>query len=78
MKTVVIYIAEDGKQFNDEQACVAYECAINQKREKINEAIATLREYCDNTTCGNCFACNHFTGECSFRENDPSEWDDMD
>ena len=75
METVTTYIADDGMQFNDEQACIAYENSIKRNRKKINNAISTLKEYCNNTRCSDCFAGKSYYGHCGFRVNDPEEWE---
>ena len=75
MRKIVYYVADDGTQFNDEQACVVYERSIDQKRKEINGAIATLREHCKNTTCHDCFAGKSYYGYCAFKVNDPLEWE---
>lgn len=75
MKTVTTYIADDGTQFNNEQACVVYENSIKRNRKKINHAISTLKEYCSSIVCSDCIAINRFDGTCAFRENDPRDWE---
>lgn len=75
MKTVITYVADDGTHFDNEQACVAYENSIKRNRKKINNAISTLKEYCNSTMCGDCIAINRSTGLCAFRENDPEDWE---
>lgn len=75
MKKIVYYVANDGTEFNDEQACVVYERSIDQKHKEINGAIATLKEYCYNTRCSDCFAYKSYYGYCGFKVNDPEEWE---
>lgn len=49
----IIYKAEDGTLFEDEQECRKYEYLYINK-EKFNDAVKLLRDFCANMECPRC------------------------
>jgi hypothetical protein len=53
----IIYKAEDGTLFENEQECRKYENLYINK-EKFNDAVKLLRDFCANMKCPSCQYCD--------------------
>ena len=70
MTTKTVYVANDGKEFNDKKDCVNYEQSKALPKEIIT-AIKTLSTFCENSKCSACPLCIDYG--CSL-ETYPDEW----
>jgi hypothetical protein len=52
-KTKIVYVAEDGTEFNKKQECIEYEHKISHYAE-LWEALKEVRKICQNHNCNNC------------------------
>lgn len=49
----IIYKAEDGTLFENEQECLKYE-SLNRKKKALEEAIILIRNFCAKMECPSC------------------------
>ena len=74
MREKVIYIAFDGKEFDNEMECREHE----EKRKdlvKVSRAIDTIKNYCKDRGCHTCPFFSSRYG-CKFTVDTPDEWVD--
>lgn len=60
-KTKIVYVAEDGKEFDKKQECIEYERIISRYTE-LKEALKEVRRICQNNYCNTCPFASY--GEC--------------
>ena len=82
-KTKIVYVAEDGTEFNKKQECIEHEHKVSHYAE-LKEALKEVRKICLNHYCndcpfasyGECFAESRewFGDEEQGRYVEPSEW----
>lgn len=58
MEKIIMYRAEDGKVFNNEQACLKYEEKTTAYVKKIWAAMLTIVKIYDGRKCSECPFCN--------------------
>lgn len=68
MKQVIKYVADNGKEFNTEEECKAFEESLT----KVDNAIHTIMNFCSYMDCDDC----RFSGkgECELTSNHPNYW----
>lgn len=62
-KTKIVYVAEDGTEFDKKQECIEHEHKVSHYAE-LKEALKEVRKICQNhycddcpfASCGDCFA----------------------
>ena len=83
-KTKIVYVAEDGKEFDKKQECIEHERMISRYAE-LKEALKEVRRICQNNSCntcpfascGDCFAesSDYYGNDDEFgRYIEPSDW----
>ena len=69
MKQVIKYVADNGKEFNTEEECKAFEESIIN----VDNAINTIMNFCKGMDCDDC----RFSGkeDCVLTSNHPNYWE---
>ena len=78
MKVVTKYIADDGREFSDEEKCKRYEEDLLE-REEIIKAMETLSNFClKHTECSECPLSHN--DDCSLCDHGtiPADWSEED
>ena len=68
MKTKMIYIADDGTEFDNMKKCEDYE----KEDMNIKKIAKDLQDYCNSRSCGHCIF--YKPGVCILKECIPCDW----
>ena len=78
MEKIIMYRAEDGKMFDNEQDCLKYEERTTARVKKIWESMLTIMKICDGRMCDECPFYNldeKVQTTCVLKQHNPCAWE---